>query len=124
MFPEVDISVYRGTTVNDVIDLVLGERKAQEVSQPVEKTAIDIFAADLHRHALDFFGEADADYMLQANRSCIYNVAEGFYKSACQRESLLRNNLQIKFSGEDGIDAGALRTEFFGAFLCEADHRY
>ena len=39
-------------------------------------------------------------------------------KKALQTTSVLRKNLIIEFGGE-GVDVGALRSEFFGKFLSE-----
>ena len=52
------------------------------------------------------------------NRSCIWQKACVWYKVALVDSSRLKN-LMIEFSGEAGLDAGALRNEFLTTVLQE-----
>ena len=45
------------------------------------------------------------------------NKAKCFYKSCLHTPSRLKKSLVIEFSGEEGYDAGALKKDFFNAFL-------
>ena len=54
---------------------------------------------------------------LLTNRSCLWNKAKLFYKRGMADTSILKKNLVVSFSGEEGIDGGALRNEFFVAAI-------
>lgn len=46
-------------------------------------------------------------------RACIVNKAKEFYKSCLHRPSKLKKSLSVQLSGEDGIDVGAIKNDFF-----------
>ena len=55
---------------------------------------------------------------MRTNRSSLWNEARVFYKRAIMTSpELLRKELCIEFSGEEGADAGALKFEFFEKVL-------
>lgn len=54
---------------------------------------------------------------LAMSRACIVNKAKAFYKSCLHEPRRLRENLCIEFRGEPGIDAGALKNDFFLAYF-------
>ena len=54
---------------------------------------------------------------LRMTRSCIWNKAKAFYKSALHNPKVLRKNLVIEFAGEEGIHLGALQNDFFSEVL-------
>ena len=54
---------------------------------------------------------------IEVARACIPNKAAAFYKASVHKPSLLRKNLLITFSGEEGIDAGALKIDFFLSYF-------
>ena len=95
-----------------------------------------IILTDILRKA-DSLGEA-VDFVLQSNlslesilnqiqrpileaeelpitidRTKLWRQCLGFYKMALADTSRLRLNLKIEFNGEEGVDLGALKTEFF-----------
>ena len=61
--------------------------------------------------------DEDDDITLKMSRSCIYNKAKHFYKASQHSPTNLRRNLVVSFHGEEGIDIGALRIDFFTATL-------
>ena len=54
---------------------------------------------------------------LTMNRACIVSKSKQYYKACLHQPSKLRRPIAIQFSGEEGIDAGALQKEFFSAVL-------
>lgn len=55
----------------------------------------------------------DRDVHLFVAREDIWRSAKPFYKTALHSPSRLRQNLCVQFEGEEGIDAGALKIDFF-----------
>lgn len=53
------------------------------------------------------------DITLFTSREHVWLTAKQFYKAALSNTSRLTRNLVIEFSGEEGVDVGALRSEFF-----------
>ncbi len=53
----------------------------------------------------------------------IWRGALVFYKKAFTNSDKLRKNLNISFNGEDGLDAGAIKAEFFEILLKEIQQR-
>ena len=67
----------------------------------------------------------DSYIELEMSRACIANKAKAFYKSCLHSPSQLRKSLHIQFRGEPGIDAGALKNDFFiGYFRCVKDELF
>ena len=60
---------------------------------------------------------------LEISRERVWRQAMSFYKNSCHRPERLRHELCIEFIGEEGIDAGALRCEFFEQVLKELDQK-
>lgn len=54
---------------------------------------------------------------LTLHRDRIWRTALGFYKQCMKDPDQLRREVRIEFDGEEGIDAGALRNEFFELLL-------
>lgn len=54
---------------------------------------------------------------LEMARACIANKAKTFYKACLHQSSQLTKGLTIRFSGELGIDAGALKIDFFLSYF-------
>ena len=50
-------------------------------------------------------------------RACIVNKAKVFYKACLHQPSRLKGTLCIEFNGEEGIDAGAIKYDFFIEYL-------
>ena len=63
------------------------------------------------------------DYSLTVDRDEVWRGALIFYKKALTYSDILRNNLTIAFKGEDGLDAGAIKAEFFELLLKEIQQR-
>lgn len=62
---------------------------------------------------------------LEVNRAKLWRQASAFYKNTKlnPESNRLRRHLSIEFQDEEGIDAGALRYDFFESLLCEASER-
>lgn len=124
MFPEDEHAVLaharRGSSAEEIVNLMLCEGSSSKESA---MSSEEILKHDLQSHADNFFDCHDS-YFIHTTRSCIFNTAQAFYKSARRRESLLRKDLRIDFGAEEGVDAGALRNEYFEQLLIEIDNRY
>ena len=60
--------------------------------------------------------------LVKVNRAVIFTEALALYKSAKHESSNLRKSIIIiEFSGEEGVDAGALRNDFFEEALRQAN---
>ena len=58
---------------------------------------------------------------LEVHRYRIWRTALGFYKNSIQRPTRLLYEFQVEFHEEEGIDAEALRCEFFQSILKHMD---
>ena len=56
-------------------------------------------------------------------RGRLWRDALSFYKNSLHSLDRLKHELRIEFRGEEGIDAGALRREFFESLLKELNNR-
>ena len=108
-----EIALYErdGATMDEIIELLLKNEDKPTLSQ------------QLSEHAQHYFDLRDS-YHIKTARSCIWNSGMAFYKNAMHTPSLLHKNLVIEFGGEEGVDMGALRKEFFSKFLTEMDTRH
>lgn len=116
MFPDnnevIHSCVHQGLGMNEIIDII--------IDNPASTLAL---SHDLNEHANKFFNQSQQHH-ISTTRSCVFNCAQSFYKRAKTQPALLRTNLKIEFGGEDGVDSGALRKEFFLHFLQTADERF
>lgn len=109
MFPgenEEEIRLYfteKFYTFDEVVDVLL--KKSEPKSPPSLYSIIHSLSAKLIN--------LDEDLQLCMNRSCIWNKAKSFYKVSLKHPERLKKNLMVRFAGEEGIDGGALRNEFF-----------
>ena len=69
----------------------------------------------LHTQKVKLILEDTTDLVMA--RSCIVNKAKLFYKTCLHQASRLQRSLSIQFSGEEGIDVGALKNDFFIAYF-------
>lgn len=65
----------------------------------------------------------ESEYTLTIDRDEVWRGALGFYKKALFDKERLWQSLSIIFKGEEGLDAGAMRTEFFELLLKEVHLR-
>lgn len=97
------------------------------------ETVVDIFvdrnsvkSTDLGKiltqHSSEIMRNMESDIHVKVSRSCIWNKAKMFYKAALNNPQVLRKNLVIQFSGEEGLDLGALKKEFFAETLRSISH--
>lgn len=66
----------------------------------------------------------DDDHFLHINRCEIWKAGLTFYKQCMGNVSKLHRNLVVCFEGEDGVDAGAIKAEFFNCLIEEMDKRF
>ena len=76
----------------------------------------------LDAHARSVMGRDEL--YITVNRACIWNKAKSVYKGAVHDESILHKYVTIEFCGEEGVDAGALRNDFFEETLRQANDAY
>ena len=60
---------------------------------------------------------------ITVHRDRIWRTALGFYKGSMKNPNQLRRELRIEFEEEEGIDAGALRNEFYEILLRELNDK-
>ena len=66
------------------------------------------------------------EYSLTVDRASedkLWQAAMAFYKAAKSKPSKLRRELVVDFVGEVGVDAGALKKEFYEAVIVQANQR-
>ena len=113
MFPDRD---------RPLIHKLLSENKSVEevaeffLSNPV-------FSCPLKKLASKIINDDEETY-LEMNRNCLWNKAKLFYKKATTDVEILKKNLIISFSGEEGVDGGALKNEFFVSALKKMDEDF
>lgn len=88
-------------TVESAIDILLSRKK------PSTKRLDSLLKEHASRTILD------ETTHIEVARACIANRAKEFYKSCLHRPSRLKRGLCIKLSGESGLDAGAIKNDFF-----------
>ncbi len=66
---------------------------------------------------------SDEDLTWSVKRDEIWRCALTFYKNAQVNPQRLKKNLIIEFDGEQGVDGGALKREFFSLLFKEIDWR-
>ena len=108
MFPDVRTGAIRDLrqrlSTNAFIDVLVSEQEKK--SKPATLSHL------LHTLSKSTIDEEET-YTLRVNRSCIFNAAQVFYKRTMRNKTPLLKTLVIEFSGKEGVDAGALRNEFF-----------
>ena len=97
--------------MNQVIDIL------------IEKTKPTTLPVLLRRHASEVMMDGDEN-VLKTNRHVLWSKAKVFYKRSIATPTLLRNTMLIKFSGEEGADAGALLYEFCEEVIRKVDEEY
>ena len=65
----------------------------------------------------------DSEYILTVDREEVWSGALAFYKKALVDTSKLWQDLTVCFSGEEGLDGGAIKIEFFELLLKEINLR-
>ena len=80
-------------------------------------------SALLMRHASIHMDGSD-EVVLKTNRAVLWNKAKVFYKRAIACPEMLKKTLMIEFSGEEGVDAGALLFEFSQEVLRTISEEY
>ena len=121
MFPNVDsdtirnLRVEQNLSLNQVIDVLLGN---EHTARKLSLTAL------LSKHSRENTDTRNEN-IIQTNRSCAWNKACVFYKRAITTSpELLKASLMVEFSGEEGLDAGALLFEFYQEVIQKINEEY
>ena len=118
MFPNVNesgvkrlLSMHR---VNETVSILLSSEESRS-KQPDE--TLDSL---ISHHSAQFIRRV-RDSWIEVDRGNMYSRATHFYKSAKGYPQKLAMNFVVEFTGEEGIDAGALKGDFFKHILKEVD---
>ena len=79
---------------------------------------------ELLRREISKLVNEDDDHFLHINRCEIWKAGLTFYKQCMGNVSKLHRNLVVCFEGEDGVDASAIKAEFFNSLIEEMDKRF
>ena len=121
MFPGADngtiyrLRITQSWSKEDIIDYLLSTAASTDDLGSVESI--------LSHHARNVMGTED-EHFLKTNRSCIWNKAKAFYKCALHNNSIMQRPIMVQFSGEEGVDAGALRNDFFEEALRQGNKHF
>ena len=131
MFPDspkgkIELAVQRSATLEEAADHVCEflEEMGMVTSAPETCTNETLYFASTESVVESLMANVKTDdYSLTVDRDEVWRGALIFYKKALTNSDKLRNNLTISFKGEDGLDAGAIRAEFFEMLLKEIQQR-
>lgn len=108
VFPDTPLHVLESSAslahdIEDAVDMVVGGK------QITLKDVVSRFQEKV---------KLDGNYFLKiANRNNTWREGLTFYKCALADHTMLTKKLSVEFEEEDGIDAGAIRIEFFSKFF-------
>ena len=121
MFPNVasetirKLLVEQKLSLNQVIDVLVGN------GDTPKKPSLATLLSKHSRENIDTRNEN----IIRTNRSCTWNKACVFYKRAITTSpELLRAPITVEFSGEEGLDAGALLFEFYQEVIPKINDEY
>lgn len=125
MFPNFSMesiksAIGKATSLNEAAEILC------EDATPKEKHAQDTVTYDsIESLVADFSSNVDDNqsYTLCIDREELWRGALAFYKKALSDKTLLLKDLIIVFKGEEGLDAGAMKVEFFELLLTEIHQR-
>ena len=109
--------------LDDAVSTLLELQENHEVEEI--SVASKIVPMDLTDALLSFFSKVDPfeDIEVTINRQELWKDAQGFYKKALDKPVKLLRNFVVKIKNEDGVDAGAVRLEFWSLVLKEINER-
>lgn len=117
MFPgESETELYKvrqNMSMSEAVDyLLLNQQNSQADSSSI-----------LTNHAVKEIDASD-ELLVKVNRAVIFTKALALYKGAKHDPSILKKSVIVEFSGEEGVDAGALRNDFYEEALRQADIKF
>ena len=114
IFPGIPTSVFHRMIVEDklTVEAAIDTLLNNDDARPTETTTS--LGKVLKQHS-DTVMDNTEDVHIIVARSCIWNKAKVFYKAALNKPQVLRKNLVVQFSGEEGVDLGALKKRIFRA---------
>ena len=125
MFPGSSIesikkALCKATSPNEAAEILCEDstRKEEHVQDPVTYDSIESLVEDFSSNK-----DNDKSYTLCIDREELWRGALGFYKKALSDKTLLLKDLIIVFKGEEGLDAGAMKVEYFELLLTEIQQR-
>ena len=112
MFPGIPKNVFERMILDDhlPVETVIEMMVDRKVIKP---STLPNLLSEIAEKMID----EDDDIVLKMSRAVIYNKAKHFYKASLHNPANLRRNLVVSFHGEEGVDVGALRNDFFCATL-------
>ena len=114
MFPEIstvrlDAVLQTSTSWGNAIDMLTDKPRIQEDLRNVEDV--------IHQFKQSVIPESNISYFLTVRREHILRDGIRFYKLAAAQKELLFREFLVEFEGEQGVDGGALKMEFFSKFF-------
>ena len=109
-------AICKATSPNEAAEILCEDSTTKEkhVQDPVTYDSIESLVEDFGSNK-----DNDKSYTLCTDREELWRGALGFYKKALSDKTLLLKDLIIVFKGEEGLDAGAMRVEYFELLLTE-----
>lgn len=113
-------AISKATSPNEAAEILCEDSSTKEehVQDPVTYDSIESLVADFSSNK-----DNDKSYTLCTDREELWRGALGFYKKALSDKTLLLKDLIIVFKGEEGLDAGAMKVEYFELLLTEIHQR-
>ncbi|CAB3983111.1 G2 M phase-specific E3 ubiquitin- ligase-like [Paramuricea clavata] len=125
MFPSSSIesmkkAIGKAISLNEAAELLLEDAtpKEEHPQDPVTYDSIESLVADFSSSVND-----NKSYTLCIDREELWRGALSFYKKALSDKTLPLKDLSIIFKGEEGLDAGAMKVEYFELLLTEIHQR-
>ena len=131
MFPDspknkIEVAAKKAATLEEAANQVCEFQEEIVMVTSVPETCTDekLYFASTESVVESFMANVKTDdYSLTVDRDEVWRGALLFYKKALCNSDILRNNLTVSFNGEDGLDAGAIKAEFFEMLLKEIQQR-
>ena len=116
-------AISKATSLNEAAEILCEgtppkEEHAQDPVGSVTYNSIESLVADFSSSI-----DENKSYTLCVDREELWKGALAFYKKALSDKTLLLNDLTIVFKGEEGLDAGAMKVEYFELLRTEIHQR-
>ena len=109
-------AICKATSPNEAAEILCEDSTTKEkhVQDPVTYDPIESLVEDFGSNK-----DNDKSYTLCIDREELWRGALGFYKKALSDKTSVLKDLIIVFKGEEGLDYGAMRVEYFELLLTE-----
>ena len=105
--------ITKATSLNEAAEILCEDPVSSVTYDSIESLVAD-FSSSI---------DENKSYTLCIDREELWRGALAFYKKALSDKTLLLNDLIIVFKGEEGLDAGAMKVEYFELLLTEIHQR-